>query len=78
MGSDVGAAPRYIVRISRSGAESFGWEILREADSIAIEHSTRPLPTRVDAILDSARVAATLGISIDESSSVEGKSQGGD
>jgi hypothetical protein len=50
------------VRISSCGAESFGWEICRKADLIVIHRSTRLFATRIEAILDSARAAATLGI----------------
>jgi hypothetical protein len=73
-----GSKPCYIVRISSNGAEAFGWEICREADSIVIHRSTRLFATRIEAIFDSARAAATLRIAIIESSSDEGENCNGD
>ena len=63
---------RYIVRISRHGAETFGWEIYRERDSIKLHCSTRLFATRVESIVDSARAAATLCNAVIEPGSVDG------
>jgi hypothetical protein len=52
--------PRYFVQISQHGAEAFGWQICREADSIEVHRSTRLFATRVETILDAARAAAML------------------
>jgi hypothetical protein len=60
------------VRIGRHGAEGFGWEICREADSVELDRSTRLFATRIEAILDSAQAAATLRIAVIEPSSIEG------
>lgn len=68
--------PRYTVRISRHEADAFGWEISRKSDSIEVHRSTRLFSTRVEAILDSARAAATLRIGVIEPS-VEGENQNG-
>jgi hypothetical protein len=66
MPSETGSEPRYIVHISRPGAEAFRWEICRVADSIVVHRSTRLFATRIEAILDSARIAATLSIAVIE------------
>jgi hypothetical protein len=63
---------RYLVRFTRHGAESFGWEICRKADSIEALRSTLLFATRIEAILDCARAAATLN-SPSVRSTVEGK-----
>jgi len=62
------------VRICRYEAEAFGWEVCRKSDSTVIQRSTRLFATRIEAILDSARAAATLSIAFMEPSSVEGES----
>ncbi|WP_428669050.1 hypothetical protein [Reyranella sp.] len=77
MRCDSGPESRYVVRISRDG-DAFAWEIYREADSVVVHRSTRLFATRIEAILDSARAAATLSIAAIESSSGEDESQNGD
>jgi hypothetical protein len=67
MQSEPRSAPGYIVQISRHEVEAFGWEICRERDSIEINRSARLFATRIEAIVDSARSAATLGIAVVES-----------
>lgn len=78
MESSSGSATRYIVRIIRSGAEAFGWEIRREADSVVVHRSTRLFATRIEAIFDSARTAATLSIVVIEPSPLEAENEKGD
>jgi hypothetical protein len=60
MQSEFLLGPRYIARISRHGAEGFGWTILREADSIELLRSTRLVATLIEAIVESARAAEPL------------------
>ena len=54
----------YLLRITRRGPSTapFGWQIIRESDSIEIAHSAKTFPTRVEALADSARVAAPLAL----------------
>jgi len=78
MRSDPGSTTRYIVRISRQGANAFGWEICREADSIVVHRSTRSFATRIDAILDSARTAAALSLPVVEPAPTEDKNRNRD
>ena len=61
-----GRAPRYIVRIGRHGAADFGWAIHREGDANEVCRSTGLFPTRIEALLDSARAAATMNIAVIE------------
>ena len=77
MQSESGRAPRCFVRISLHGANAFGWEICREVDAIEVHRSTRLFATRIEALLDSARVAATLNIAVIEPSSSEGENLDG-
>ena len=55
---------RYLVRITRRGpeAEAFGWHICHIDDSDVIQRSAKTFPTRVEALLDSVRVAASLAL----------------
>ena len=73
MQSESGRAPRYIVRISRHGAEDFGWAIYREGDAVEVCRSTGLFRTRIEALLDSARAAATMNIAVIEPP-IEGES----
>jgi hypothetical protein len=77
MGSYSGSATGFIVRISRSGAGAFDWQISRKDDSVVVHRSKRTFPTRLEAILDSARAAAALRIAI-EPPEVEGDSEKGE
>ena len=61
------------MRISRSVTDAFEWEIRREADSVVVHRSTRLFATRIEAIFDSARTAATLNIAVIEPSAIEGE-----
>jgi hypothetical protein len=70
--------PRSIVHISRHEAGAFGWKIYRNAGSIEIHRSTRLFATRIEAIVDSARAAATLRIAIIQPSSVYGENRHSD
>ena len=56
--------PRYYVRVTRRGPPTvpFGWEIYLDGASAPIERPARTFPTRVEALLDSARVAASLAL----------------
>jgi len=76
MQSEAEQGPRYFVRITRSRAGDFGWEIY-EVDSIKVHCSTRTFVTRVEALLDSARAAAELNIAFIEPSSMKGVSLDG-
>jgi hypothetical protein len=78
MGSSPESETRYIVWISRSGTDAFEWEIRREADSVVVHRSTRLFGTRIEAIFDSARTAATLNIAVVAPSAVEGENAKGD
>jgi hypothetical protein len=53
---------RYLLRITRRGPSTapFGWEIIRQQDSIEMARSAKTFPTRAEALADSARVAAPL------------------
>jgi len=66
------------VWISRSGTDAFEWEIRREADLVVVHRSTRLFATRIEAIFDSARTAATLNIAVIMPSAVEGENAQGD
>ena len=61
----------YIVRITRHEAvtDSFGWEIVRKSDRLELARSVRTFSTRLDALADSAKAAASL-----ESTTVKPKS----
>jgi len=76
MGSNAGSAARHVVRINRS-AQEFEWEIRREADSVVVHRSARMFPTRIEAILDSARAAAALSVVI-ELPAADGNSEKGE
>jgi hypothetical protein len=54
----------YLVRISRRGPSTapFGWEIVRQNDSIEIARSAKTFPTRVEALADAVRAAAPLAL----------------
>jgi hypothetical protein len=54
----------YLLRITRRGPSTapFGWQIIRQQDSIEIARSAKTFPTRVEALADSARVAAPLAL----------------
>jgi hypothetical protein len=55
---------RYLVRITRRGpeAEAFGWHICHNDGSQVIQRSTKTFPTRIEALLDSVRVASSLAM----------------
>ena len=75
MQSEFLLGPRYIARISRHGAEGFGWTILREADSIELLRSTRLVATLIEAIVESARAAEPLHMAfIEDVAALEGES----
>jgi hypothetical protein len=73
--SESGQAPRYVVQIRRHGVKAFGWFIYRDIDAVEVQRSARLFPTRIEALLDSARAAATLNIAVIEASSVEGENR---
>jgi hypothetical protein len=56
----------YLLRVTRSGPSSapFGWIIIRQQDSVELARSERTFPTRVEALADSARVAASLALDV--------------
>ena len=56
--------PRYHVRVTRRGPPTapLGWEIYPDGASAPIERHARTFPTRVEALLDSVRVAASLAL----------------
>jgi hypothetical protein len=53
---------RYYVCVTRRGPPTapFGWEISPDGASAPIERPARTFPTRVEALLDSVRVVASL------------------
>jgi len=55
---------RYLLRITSRGPSTapFGWQIIRQQDSIEIERSAKTFPARVEALADSARAAAPLAL----------------
>jgi hypothetical protein len=55
---------KYLVRITRRGPPTapFGWEIIRQNDSIEIARSAKTFPTRAEALADSVRAAAPLAL----------------
>ena len=55
---------RYLLRIVRGGpkAAPFGWQIIRQQDSIEIASSAKTFATRMEALADSVRVAAPLAL----------------
>lgn len=57
-------ADEYLLRVTHSGPSSapFGWIIVRQQDSREMARSERTFPTRVEALADSARVAASLAL----------------
>jgi hypothetical protein len=67
MEAETRAEPGFFVRISCKGSAAFDWEICRDADSTVVRRAPRLFDTRVDAIVDSARAAASLGIAPSES-----------
>jgi len=77
MKSYSGSATGFVVRISRSGAEAFEWQISHEHDSVVVDRSERTFPTRLEAILDSVHAAAALRISV-EPPAVEDDSEKGE
>ena len=54
----------YLLRITRNGpsTEPFGWQIIRQQDSVEIARSAKTFTTRIEALADSARVAAPLAL----------------
>jgi hypothetical protein len=54
----------YLLRIIRRGPSTapFGWEIIRQHDSVEIARSAKTFPTRAEALADSVRVAAPLAL----------------
>ena len=56
--------PGYHVRVTRRGPPTapFGWEIYPEGASAPIERPARTFSTRVEALLDFVRVAASLAL----------------
>jgi hypothetical protein len=56
--------PGYHVRVTRRGPPTapFGWEIYPEGVAVPIERPARTFPTRVEALLDSVPVAASLAL----------------
>jgi hypothetical protein len=54
----------YLVRITRRGPSTapFGWEIIRQNDSVEIARSAKTFPTRAEAVTDSVRAAAPLAL----------------
>ena len=60
----VSEQPPYHVRVTRRGPPTapFGWEIYPDVASAPIERPARTFPTRVEALLDSVRVAASLAL----------------
>ena len=57
-------ATDYVVRVTHSGPPlaPFGWIIIRQRDSHEMARSEKTFPTRVEALADSARVAASLAL----------------
>jgi hypothetical protein len=57
----------YTVRVIRCGvtSELFGWEIVRKADGHEVARSSRTFCSRIEALADSARVAASLAFDVD-------------
>ena len=55
---------QYVLRITRRGPSTapFGWRIIRQKDAIEVARSTKTFPTRVEALADSARIAAPLAL----------------
>ena len=55
---------RYLLRITRRGPSTapFGWEIIRQDDSLEIARSAKTFATRAEALADSARAAAPLAL----------------
>jgi hypothetical protein len=68
MESEARAEASFFVRICRRGPEAFGWEICHEVDSTVVHRAARMFRTRIEAIADSARAAATLSIAVEPSS----------
>ena len=66
------ALPGCVVRIKLIDEGSFGWEIVREADSMLLDRSPQPFATRLEAIFDSVRATAILTSADDAASSVDG------
>jgi len=56
--------PRYYVRVARLGPSTvpFGWESHRDGAFALIECAAKTFPTRVEALLASARVVASLAL----------------
>ena len=56
--------PGYHVRVTRRGPPPtpFGWEIYRDGASVPIERPARTFRTRVEALLDSVPVVASLAL----------------
>jgi hypothetical protein len=61
--------PGYFVRIARHGADTFGWEICSRVNSVEVDRSARQYSSRIEALLASARAAATLNFNAIEPSS---------
>jgi hypothetical protein len=62
--SEMGRPIQYVLRITRRGPSTapFGWQIIRQQDAIEIACSKKTFPTRVEALADSARIAAPLAL----------------
>ena len=54
----------YLVRVKSLAdvTDSFTWELCQGDGLLVIQRSTKAFPTRVEALLDSARSAATLAL----------------
>lgn len=66
----------YVVHITPTGNAGFRWVIFRTADSTEVSSSSRAFPTRLGALLDSARAAAMLNIAAVPSDAGEEDSRG--
>jgi len=54
----------YFVRVTRRETQpaSFGWEICQAESTLALQRSTKTFTTRVEALLDSVRIASSLAL----------------
>jgi hypothetical protein len=57
----------YLVRVRRfaDAKPPFGWEFCRGAASHVVQRSTQTFATRVEALIDSAQIAAVLVLPVD-------------
>ena len=60
------ADDNYLVRVTglAGATSSFIWEVCRGDGLLVLQRSTKTFPTRVEALLDSARSTATLALDI--------------